>query len=501
MKPSLLLSLVLLALTLLRWASGALRDLAPQEAYLALCGYAPAWAYFDGPPGTAIGVAQGVQWAGAWGLGAALFWPLFAVVATLALYFLVRPLLGTGAAVSLSVLLNLLPAFNRAALTADSAMPVTAFSLLYFACAWRGLQSSFSFWWLASGLAAAGALLFSYHAWLLLPALALVLVSSHRWRRTFLAPGFWLSVLPALGVLSILLLWNREHGWVHFIGGTWQTAATFHWSALPGGLKAAVAAASPLVLLALFAAWVAAVREVAVARKAKFLVVPAALALVAALYAVLQEAPTETPGLLALALSLPLLGWLPLDRLGPAAARWAVAIVFVSAALWTATGNVWRMAPPPLVNAEVAGQIATLHREQSAVGERPLFLIARDARLAAILSLYLPDTSFAEPGHPPVYVVESPHADSQYALWPRYDQFVDAPAPDPGEAPDPFTEQDGANPFVGRSALYITPQLTDQLPQAITAAFAAHRLLAEITTPSGEKIRVYLCEDYETLPL
>ena len=36
---------------------------------------------------------------------------------------------------------------------------------------------------------------------------------------------------------------------------------------------------------------------------------------------------------------------------------------------------------------------------------------------------------------------------------------------------------------------------------AVVAAFAAHRLLSEITTPSGQILRVYLCSEYETLPL
>ena len=69
------------------------------------------------------------------------------------------------------------------------------------------------------------------------------------------------------------------------------------------------------------------------------------------------------------------------------------------------------------------------------------------------------------------------------------------------EAQDPFTEQDGTNPLLWSSALYITPQKPDNLPQAITAAFARHRLLAEITTPAGEILQVYLCSEYETLPL
>jgi hypothetical protein len=153
------------------------------------------------------------------------------------------------------------------------------------------------------------------------------------------------------------------------------------------------------------------------------------------------------------------------------------------------------------ITREVTEEIEKLRRTETADAGAPVFLIAQNATTASALALHLQDNSFVAPGHPPVYVVESPYADSQYALWPRYDQFVDAPRPAAHTAPDPFTEQDGANPFIGRSALYVTSQMPDQLPQAVTAAFAAHRLVAEITTPSGEVLRVYLCQNYETLPL
>ena len=59
----------------------------------------------------------------------------------------------------------------------------------------------------------------------------------------------------------------------------------------------------------------------------------------------------------------------------------------------------------------------------------------------------------------------------------------------------------GINPFILRSALYLTTERTEQLPQAITAAFAGHRLLAKIAAPSGESLFIYLCSEYETLPL
>jgi hypothetical protein len=198
--------------------------------------------------------------------------------------------------------------------------------------------------------------------------------------------------------------------------------------------------------------------------------------------------------LTATALALPLLARLPAPPV-------LLAAVWISAAVWSAVSLGSHRPAALSINPEVVREIETLRTTQPTDPAAPVFLIARDAALASALALHLPDTSFVAPGHPPVYVVESPHADSQYALWPRYDQFVDAPKPAAEEAPDPFTEQDGANPFIGRSALYITPQAPDALPQAVTAAFASHRLLAEITTPSGEVLRVYLCSEYETLPL
>ena len=124
MSTRVLLAILLGVLTVLRWLWLAPQDLPPSGAYLALCGYAPAAAYFDGPGGTAMCVALGTRWAGAGALGAALLWPLFAVAATIALYHLVAPWAGRPAALGLAVLLNLLPVFHTSALTPTCAMPL-----------------------------------------------------------------------------------------------------------------------------------------------------------------------------------------------------------------------------------------------------------------------------------------------------------------------------------------------------------------------------------------
>ena len=460
-----LLLLLLAALTLVRWMWGAPRDLSPEEAYLALCGFTPAPAYFDGPPGTPVSVAVGIQITGGGGFGANFFWPLFAAGATVLLYALAAPLVGAPAALGAAVLLNLLPVFNESALAPTCALPLAMFSLGFLAAAWRALERSSLAWWFAAGLCAAGGLLFAYEAWILWPALVLVLLASHRWRRHLLEPGVWLAAVPPLAVLGLLLKWNAGHGWVHFIGATWQSATTLDGRLIPGSFLAMLTGLTPFVFLALALAWFLAARKIRVAPRVKFLAVPAGVAVLLAAYYSLRGLPATTPGLTAAALSIPLLAWLP---------RWkfVLPVVFLGAALWTTIGIARQSIPAPMVTGEVAARIDELRRDQTTDPASPVFLIARDASLASALALYLPDVSFAAPGHPPVYVVESPYSDSQYALWPRYDQFVEAPAPSAGEAPDPFTEQDGANPFVWRSALFITEQTPDQLPQAITAAFA-----------------------------
>ncbi|MBE2179349.1 MAG: glycosyltransferase family 39 protein [Chthoniobacterales bacterium] len=496
MSPRMLLLTFLAAITLLRWVLIAPGDLSPEDAYAALCGFTAAVATFDGPAATSICVAWGTMLGGSSALGAALLWPLFAAFATLALYLLVKPVAGRPAAYGAAVLLNLLPAFNNAALAPSNALPLAMLSTAFLACAWRALDNDSVPWWISAGLCAGAALLFTYAAWFLLPALALVLLLSHRWRRQLLKPGFWLSIFPALGVFGLLLAWNASHGWVHFIDGTLQTATTLQWGRLPGGLLAATVGLSPLVFAALIAGLAFAASLIRIAPKAKFLTIPALVALLLTVYAVLQGRDAETPGLVAIALLLPLLAWLP-----PTVGRYSLTLVFVSAAIWTASMIALRPAHAPSLTPEVVREIERLRRAESAPITTPAFLIAENAPLASILALHLPNASFVLPGHPPVYVPESPYPDSQYALWPRYDQFVDAQSVPQEADDDPYTEQDGTNPFIGRSALYVTTQSPEQLPQSISAAFSSWRLLAEIVTPSGQILRIYLCSDYETLPL
>lgn len=510
MNARTLLILFVAPLTLLRWAWNAGCVISPDAAYLALCGKTPAVAYFDGPPGTALGTVFGIQWGGATAFGANLLWPVFAALATIALYQLVAPLSGKRAAVSLAVLMNLLPAFNLASLQPGNALPIAMFALAFLACAWRALDTENMAWWLAAGLCAAGGLMFGYTAWFLVPALALVLLTSRRWRRQFFGAGFWMMALLPAFAFTLLLIWNSRNGWVHFIGGTWQTSTTFHWRNIPPALAAANSALSPLVLIVSMAAIISIFRVIRATLKARFLAIPALAALGLSTYAALTKSSLHTPGLAAAILTLPLLSWLPgavpaRRILRPLHAALAAPALLPSVFLTSALAAFFAVAhlpsPQNIAGIPVVREIEAL-RAAAASGGR-VFLIAENASLASAIALHLRDTDSPPPGHPPVYVLESPVADSQYAFWPRYDEFVETSAPPAQTAPgtDAFTEQAGTNPFLGQSALYITRQTPEDLPQSITAAFSSHRLLATITARGGAILRVFLCEDYQTLPL
>ena len=101
-------------------------------------------------------------------------------------------------------------------------------------------------------------------------------------------------------------------------------------------------------------------------------------------------------------------------------------------------------------------------------------------------------------------MVESQDLINQFSFWPRYDQFVDAPA-NPNQSPDEaFTEQKGVNPFVGRSALLIR-NYAKQPPHNIRAAFESTKPLGTLELKRfGKHVRywqIFLCRHYKTLPL
>ncbi|HSI11033.1 MAG TPA: glycosyltransferase family 39 protein [Chthoniobacter sp.] len=116
-----------------------------------------------------------------------------------------------------------------------------------------------------------------------------------------------------------------------------------------------------------------------------------------------------------------------------------------------------------------------------------VFLIANSYSTAAEIAFYLPEKRVEYPGHPPVYLPESPVFENQFAFWPRYD-----------------TTGDDRNPFTGRTALYITDRPEEEAPASLTDNFAQTERIAvyEVRQNGGllRTLRVFVCRNYRVQP-
>jgi hypothetical protein len=119
------------------------------------------------------------------------------------------------------------------------------------------------------------------------------------------------------------------------------------------------------------------------------------------------------------------------------------------------------------------------------------FLIAENTDQASMLAVFFKTAAGSE--YPPVFVPESPALTSQFGLWPSYADFVASDL----VVDEFFTEQKGYNLFAGRNALF----LGSDLPQTIKGAFAQVSPLRKIQLPDGGELTIFLCLDYQTLPL
>jgi len=197
-----------------------------------------------------------------------------------------------------------------------------------------------------------------------------------------------------------------------------------------------------------------------------------------------------------------------------------------------------------------AEQVQKVREKYEAEHGEKVFLIGDNNATAAALGFYLPDPRREGPGHPPVYVPESAWPTDQFYFWPRYDGMVDyadaareklrpgsdldpalrtelaaalADLPPFGQgSPDPrrvrrflaalktaapelgiddyFTEAMGYNPFLGRTALYVTDRPESEPASVIEKTFARRELIACFdVTRRGTKIRqirIFACSSY-----
>ena len=179
----------------------------------------------------------------------------------------------------------------------------------------------------------------------------------------------------------------------------------------------------------------------------------------------------------------------------------------------------------------------------------PVFLIANKYGTAASLAFYLPDTEPDADGYPTIFVPESAWPENQFYFWPRYDGMLDftdvareklrpnsnldptiradlsaaldalnakgatpsdedrqrflhalkAAAPELG-IDDYYTESFGYDPYVGRSALYITDANESKAPDVLDRTFKETKMIACFDVlrrgRSIRQIRVFACTGY-----
>jgi 4-amino-4-deoxy-L-arabinose transferase-like glycosyltransferase len=197
-----------------------------------------------------------------------------------------------------------------------------------------------------------------------------------------------------------------------------------------------------------------------------------------------------------------------------------------------------------------AERVEAIRTAYEAEHGQPVFLIANKYGTAASLGFYLPHPRRELEDHPPVYVPESAWPENQFYFWPRYDGLVDytdvareklrpgsnldantraelatalenisganaaapstearqrflhalkAAAPELG-IDDYYTESFGYNPFIGRTALYVTDRQESEVPSVFERTFAHTEMIACFDVlrwgTSVRQIRVFACTGY-----
>jgi len=496
MKAKNIFFIVITMLTLLRVAVVCLSKPSASEAYYFICAQHPAAAYFDGPAGTAMLVKALDQTEGLWRLWA----PFFALASSLACFGLVRRLDNEERAAGTALALNALPIFNWCALRIRPDLAALTFVLLGLWCSWRAFHSDRSalLRWIAAGICFGLAALFAYASLLVVLGVGIfVFCSPRHWRGRDVLGALLLFGLPAL-MLGPAIAWNRQLEWIAVAGGTFRTL----WNFDLGGFFSVTARLfdkfSLLLLPGLAMAFVAAVGGARLHLRARFIALGTFFPVLFAVYFTLRG---EESAVFYLLLAAPLLLAALLEWVSDLAWRklfiriaFAVAVLFSARSAMSAylAGTSWD---------KVYQGILNVFLEESKKGRDGLFFIGENPTVASALGYYLrKDFAIPEGGHPIVHVAESQNISSQFGLWPSYDDFVETDRP-LGE--DVSEEHRAENPFMGRDALYITRERADEVPQTIKAAFESVTYLGEFPPPGNEdeRLYIYLCVNYQTLPL
>jgi hypothetical protein len=525
MRVRLLLLLgFLLLLTGIRWWFAANMELSPDESYHYLWAQHPDISYYSNGPGVAFTILAGTSIFGATEFGVRFFSPLLALGTSLLVYLLGRKLTREKVAFWAVVGLNLLPIFNIVSVL----LTIDSLSIFFWAAAlylfWLAIEHSpkFSIFWPLTGVVIGLGFLCKYENALQLVSVLLFIVVVPKFRHELKRPGFYLLLLCFIPFLLPLLLWNFQHAWLGLDPLTNQ--ALFHAlftirpTHLGEPLSAQLALYSPLVFLCLLIALFGSIKKSFQNSKICFLLTFSwPVLLIYAVIALHQVGdPIWTvPALVALGI-LAAHFWLQAAHQRALVRGLCVVALILSGlqaslAMNTNLVRSFGLSLPRDLDPSsrlhgwktVAEAVDKFRAEfEDKLGTK-VFLIGNEYQTASLLSFYLKNKPSEGPGHPPVYIPESQDVQNEFSFWPRYDQFVEA---DPSLKRDTtFTEEAGVNPFIDRTALYITDRPEATPPQNLQSAFSRWELVAVYELKRNNfplrQIRIFACYQYQTLPL
>ncbi len=487
-REGLLLFAAVVLLTAARLWLASQWTVTPDEALSWLCSRRMDLAFFDAPWGVAWLIRWGAALAGDGSYGMRLFFPIAAGVATVAAWAFARQLAGPAAGWWAAALLNATPGFQMAAVEAGAQAPALAASLIGLAVIASAPTATMA--WIMGGVAFAVAVQFSL--WPLVSALAALgfLVPLHKEKAASLV---WVQLVCYLGLVGIGMLpyviWNQANNWPVAALGTWQTFTQMSVGATLGSLNQAIRVISGPALLALAVGMALLIVSWRRERRLRRLGVILGPLLIAWLFgAVTGQAGTFLILLsfvfLVAGISATLAPWWRIG-LGATLALLISIQFYLQATL--------RL--PDLPWSSVRRSLEALIESGTPYQASPLFLIAQSPRLTASLNYHIAQSDIAQEVE--VFLLESQNLANQFGIWPSYDDFIETET-----APDElFEELRAANPYVGRSAFYVTREPMTALPQSITAAFEEIQPAATIGLAEGGMLYIYFCRNYQTLPL
>jgi hypothetical protein len=519
---------LLVLLTAARFLVGHAGTISSAEAYYWLLGERWEWANFEGPGGlpALVAVLGGVF--GPDPVVLRMLSPLWILLGSLGLWWWARHAVSQGAAFWLVVAWNCLPAINSSSMVFGPEPLLLALWIWFGALTWRAAHDlrEAPLWWSAAGVVAALGTLVSYTMLVAAAGMALFwIVDRPCWARILrkkpasrrhpprLHPmASLVFFLPALA-LTGPVFWNVESNWVSFAGQTFQSLTAFGGNKIPDALAITSwegGMVLPLLALILFAALTC---TMALNRESRWLWATSVLP-VGWFFLRLWRGEDAVLPMLLMFPALLLCGvqwmWAGVEDFPVRFQKWenrfrrlllwsGIPIVLIAVLITACTQFLFRPQSTEPDWAQISERMRRVALILQVAGKPPLFFIAGESDAAAGTGFHLlGEGGTITKDFPPVYVRESQNLASQFGLWPRYDEFVDAPEVVLDEF---FQEQRGFNPYVGRSALYLGAEPPDDLPQVIANGFVRVMPIERIVDPRGRVFFLYHCEDYQTAPL